>query len=68
MNLTNNREFKIKLLEKGMNIKQFCEERGINYAVFNLGLNNLNHIQDEHQKAIDEFMGIQPEKQTNEKE
>jgi len=56
-NLIDNKEFKMKLIEKGITMKQFCMNHSFPYGIFNLYINNLtNTDRKEFEEAIVKFI------------
>ncbi len=53
VNLNKQHDFKMKLMEKGETILDFCNKNEFDYNTFNQALNGFISMREDYQKAID---------------
>jgi hypothetical protein len=53
LNMNKQHEFKMKLLERGESILDFCNTNNFDYNTFNQALNGFISMREEFQTAID---------------
>ena len=56
VNMNKQHDFKMKLMEKGVTILDFCNENNFDYNTFNQALNGFINMRDEYQTAIDKII------------
>ncbi len=56
LNMNKQHEFKMKLLERGESILDFCKKNNFKYNRFNQSLNGFAPMSDEFQTAINQML------------